>query len=292
MGDIASGERRQGQVLRVRTLGQLSAFAVRAAGTWALGAGRATQVILAVLAVAAVSPPVHALDGHEATVLGEPQRSLRRQIAAAAGPLQAAQRTLQPLITRERSLAANLDDALSAARSIVGEFEAGSEPSTSKAVRRIHRALLQVSRAEVLLLNLIEREELPPTERRIALGMLHDGQRALSDASWLAHKLRLKVHFQGQSSAAVPELVTVTLQNRGSFDLGTTRLLVYGPPGVVSEARGANCFATVPAGGSVQARFRLKTATGAGLAGARLTVHITYFSRRSKAVLTRQCDLN
>ena len=248
---------------------------------------------LAALLCAVAVLPASSADWRELAVLGEPQRSLRDQALSAAGPLQAAQRTLQPLITRERSLAANLDDALSAARGVVSEFQDGPAAPGSDSVRRLHRALLQVSRAEVLLLNLIEREELPPTERRIALGMLYDGQRALSDASWLACKLRLKVHCAGalEGAAGLPESVTVSLLNDGSTDHGTCRLLVYGPPGLVAEAQEDSTFAAVPAGRHVQARFRLEAPPGPNWAGARLTVHVTYFARNSKAVVMRQCEL-
>ena len=208
----------------------------------------------------------------------------------AAGPLQAAEGTLRPYISQDRSLSHNLVDGIIQARGILADLlqkrslGAGDAP-------RIHRSLLQTERANVLLLNLIERGELPPTERRVALGLIAEGQRGLGEASFLAHGLKLKASRSAIERKGLPEYVTVSLANGGGKTLGITRLLVIGPEGVVTQARSPWTFSEVPAGGAVSASFELAVQGEALRRQPELEIHLTYFSYQSKATVIRRCRL-
>jgi hypothetical protein len=209
----------------------------------------------------------------------------------AAGPLQAAEGTLRPYVARDASISRNLIDGIIEAREILGEL-LGKGAVDAGDRRRVHRCLLHVSRAQALLLNLIEREELPPTERRIALALLYEGQRALSEASALGHRLRVKVFCSAAEDGGIPHYVTVTVINEGEKALGDTRLLAIGPEGVAAMPRAAWAFGEVAPGQAVSATFDLKRQGNRPTDRPHIEAHITYFSYHSKAILSRRCPLN
>lgn len=209
----------------------------------------------------------------------------------AASPLQAAEGRLRPYTPRDRALGRNLIDGIIAAREVLGEL-LGRDDLGPRDASRIHDCLRQSSRAEVLLLNLIERDQLPPTERRVALALLHESQRALSEASFLAHGLKLKVFCSAGERDGLPEYVTVSLANEGRTKaLGATRLLVIGPEGVVAMPRKEWAFPEVELGGAVAASFDLRRPGDEPIAKPELEIHVTYYSYRSKASLMRRCPL-
>lgn len=215
----------------------------------------------------------------------------RPQLKQAKAALQNLQQMTAGIIggLPDSALKDTLVDALAQTHKFTTLAVSARNPRSIVVGREIHRALLELARAETTLRNLGELGELSEPDRIVVIAGLGTAQTALSEASLAYFNLGIDFDVYVKTREN-PPLATakVVITNRGSRDLKSPRMTVIPAVGWVATPTSKWTFTDLPAGEKRVATFRLQRRGDDAGPLTSATARVSYFAFFGQALIERR----